>query len=214
MYQKFFTNKGMLPLLISLLLLLSSASILLGYFLISAKQKYYLQHACRITALESMQILADGINKLIEMNPKAIRLQVKFKRAQVLIKTATTPPQVAAALLYLKKVKLEQMVFRKKQLSTIARTERTANLKISSKTKKSSIISFNHITLQLLPAPPNSGSPIYTAYTGYERNQAVHIKWSKKNSVNSKELKNDGSCSATVSKEKKWYPKLTKGRAS
>lgn len=214
MYRRLFTEDGMLPLLVALIMLISSTSLLLGYFLISVKQKYYLQHNCRITALQSMQQVADGVNQLIEINPQALRLQVKLKRAQFLLKTATTPPQVTAALLYLQKVKLEQMLLHKKQLTIIARTERMANLSISRKVNGNSIKNYNRISIKLIPMPPHSDSPTYISYPGYENRQAVHIQWSKKISVNNKELKNRGNCSATVSKEKKWYPILAKDKAS
>ncbi|MCB0348108.1 MAG: hypothetical protein KDD37_04695 [Bdellovibrionales bacterium] len=212
MYLKALDNKGTLPLFVSMIFLLVSLCLLLGYFVFSVKEKNHFQHVCRIAALESLQYIADATNQLIAMNPKAAKLQNDLKRAKKMLRLAKTPPQIAAAVLYFNKVKLDQKIFRAKQLNIIKSNEKLANQSVRSKQKNGGFLNYNTLLIKAEKYPPLSDSPMYIAYPGFEKKQSLVIEWRKHVSINNKNLKIKGQCMASLYKERKWDPKLIKGK--
>jgi hypothetical protein len=207
MYLRIFTSKqGNLSLLLVLLFIISSVAILLGYFTVSWKKQMKERHQCRLSALSSLQILSDGMNEVVSMNPSAIKLQLKQRKAEAMIKRAKNPKLIAAALAYYKIVKIEQAILRKKQLQIIQTTLSKSNLNLSNEIRKNDFIAYSKIVFLLKPYPANSDSPIYVPYPGIEKEQTLRISWNKKLSIHTSQQNLKGQCLATTTKENKWHP--------
>lgn len=209
MFQRLIDEKGMLSILGPILLVVASTCLLLGYFLFSTRQQTKIRHECRNLALQSQQYLTEGMNAVLQLNPEALRLQAKLKRAELMIRRSVNPKMLAAALLNYQNVKIQQKIFRTKQLRLINSSLLKANshLKIQASRKKLTVN--NKIKFLLKPYPVTSDSPIYQDYLGIERDQTIALSWNTVLKVNSVKNKLQGECRASITKEKEWHPILT-----
>jgi hypothetical protein len=214
MFLKRIDERGMLSLLGPLLLLVASTAMLLGYLFFSTLKQTERKHECRTLVLKSQQIISDGMNELLRMNPMALRLQAKEKRAELMIKRAANPKLMAVALLYYQKVKAEQKLFRSQQLRLISSTTKTANSYMFIEATRKKLEIKNRIPFLLKPHPPNSDSPIYRDFIGLEKQQRVRITWNSRLSVNSRQQQLTGECNASIKKENEWHPIIAADKGS
>lgn len=208
MFQKLIDEKGMLSILGPLLLVLASTCLLLGYLLYSTKQQTKIRHECRNVALQSQQHLTDGMNAIIQLNPEALRLQAKLRRAELMIRRAVNPKILAIALLNYQNVKIQQKTFRRKQLQIIHSTLIKANSHLQMQAARKQMTTHHRIKFLLKPYPAISDSPIYKDYLGIEKDQIISLSWNTESQINSVKNKFQGECSASITKESEWHPIL------
>lgn len=213
MYPKHIDKEqGSLSLFMSILAVLATSLLLLGYFFISSKEQMKSKHNCREISLKSQQLIADGMNELLSMNMEAVKLQAKEKKAKLMIQRAKNPKLMAAAILYYKQVKLQQAVFRKKQLILISDTERKANLHLQIQLRQKAYQTLDQLKIHLTTFPKNSDSPTYVSTPDLESKRYLLLRWSKTKSVNNKNLNMQGECKTTLRKEKVWFPVIAKDK--
>jgi hypothetical protein len=214
MFLKHIDENGMISLMGPLLLLAASATLLLGYLLFSTQKQTERKHMCRTLSLKSQQIISDGMNELIRMNPKALRLQTKQRRAELMIRRATNPKLLAVAIAYYQRVKAEQKLFHAKQLRLISSTVQTANSYLNIEAARKKLVVKNRIPFLLRPYPPHSDSPMYQSFTGLEKQQVVRITWRDQHMVNANKQIISGECNTSIRKEKEWHPIVAADKGS
>lgn len=216
MCQRTIDNQsGFLTILLLILPILASLCISMGLLIFSWREQTATKHQCRIVALKSLQILADGMNDVLALNPLARKLQIKEKRALRMIQLAKgNPKALAVAVAYYQKVRLEQGLFRNKQLRIVSSSTTKANLYLQVHANKAALLRKKRITFLLKPDYSVSKfSPTYKALGNIERLQKISLSWRKLPTSHFKHLELSGTCHATLKEVDKWLPIVVMDKA-
>ncbi len=178
----------LLPMLLAGLMTLVGACTLVAYYAES-------HHLCRKTLLEIQIKMADKVNELLSLNPKAERLRKEEKTARRAVQVAFLPPLKAAAIAYWLSVIARQTQLRSRQFKIIENSQREARqilhqLKRELQTKHSWLqmgegvfreiahVRSGSIKLLVYPTPVSSLSPNYNTAPLFSKLQSLDVQWS------------------------------------
>lgn len=187
-------QKGQISILAVLLLPLL-ISILTGLLLllIGLKTESRVSAVCRLKIQESQTEVANALNQLLQLNPKAVALQKKKETSQRALELALkseVPAAIAAASAYDLLVKAEQLTLAAKQQSLIAKARRisTGTTDEAIEAIRSALPSFLQARVgqpeivarpQFLVLPVQVGTltPEYKPAPGFRLMQEAKVKW-------------------------------------
>ena len=167
-----------------------------GYLVITSDAKA--RHICRTELLNSQQTVADRLNALIKLNPKAEALRAAREEAQQMVDAGVeTGPGEIILIARLNWVIAEQVVFAIKQKSLIAegkfeshsgplRTRRAVEVALGQDQKVyrdqpsaiASQASSSAANFDLDASPEDSITPDYNPSSDFERSQSMQVNWS------------------------------------
>lgn len=222
---------ALLPLLVGVMLLLFAV---LGINQFNLRT----QQACREGGLRGQQQVAPLLKKLLDLNPRAIKLKKAEERAKIKLKAAIAskiPPAIAAARAHLAAIQMQQWVLDLRQKYLIQQSNLTllkAHKKTSSelqKALKEGLPTFNYLKINsnksfsfppTLAVRPESSdvAPTYRTLDDFENKQALAHSWQYRLQVRSTyqnflmaDLKWAPSCAVTLKQDgDSWVPKIKK----
>lgn len=202
------------------------------YFIFQGVESYSKKsYLCREGLLQTQGVLAEAANQLEKLNPRAKKLQNELLRAEKAVIEAPTPYSKAAALAWVAKVKMTQMLFHAKQLAILREAKiqaQTQMLKLRRRIGQTTVEPAQ-LPFAFREVPKTSLSPSYLPEPFIEEKQRIRLSWRQKveapenlkkikgwlqiSGANASILKMQKDCSVSLKKENKWYADLNVGKS-
>lgn len=189
------------------------------------------QNDCRKLSLKAQAILAEAMNTLEKLNPKALALRTEEDIIQAALRLPQLPPVYVALQTKLRINQTQQFLLKAQQNSIISIAELRANQKILSFRNSNRFAYTFPLKLHLIKEPSYRIAPSIYPAPNFERIQSVQLKWhdnaensklgwvyrlleymdTNKKSFNANSGRLSGACRTTLEKRKKiWQPTLKK----